>query len=154
MKHLTLQIADVYPLADGQTVQCGPWTLTREHFESALKKVAAASRNVRITPPGYLVRSHPKAQKQADQWPARDWRFYYENLLHRLFPAPAWIYTGGHHLAVHFGPPGTGAVGTGPVSAGNEAGPLLFTLIELKAGDSFRTFQPQKNHEKKNPDPN
>ena len=99
MKHLTLQIADVYPLADGQTVQCGPWTLTREHFESALKKVAAASRNVRITPPGYLVRSHPKALKQADQWPARDWRFYYEKLLCRIFPSPAWIYTGAQKQA-------------------------------------------------------
>ncbi len=131
MKHLQLQIVDLHQFPAGQSLTVGPWTLTRENFEIALNQVAAGCRNVRLTEAGYFIRGR-KSRRRADQWPQHDWRFYYARFLRRIFPAPAWIYTGGHHLAVHFGPPGTGAAGTGPVAAGHEAGPALFRLIEAK----------------------
>ena len=78
-------------------------------------KVQAMCRNVRVTRDGYLRRG-----KRRDQWPADDWRAPYRRALKHVFPN-AWIYRGGHHLAVHASPP--------PAFA-PEAGPCLFRICE------------------------
>lgn len=88
-----------------------------------LAKMQAAVRRVRLTEGGYLVRG-----QRADDWPGKDWRHFYEKLLAKVFPH-AWIYRGGHHIAVHASPPTPGKCWSEP---GGEAGRCLFRVLETK----------------------
>lgn len=93
-----------------------------------VSRVLAVCRNVRLTPSGYLI--HKTANgKKADYWPAKDWRFFYKKSLQKLFP-DAWIYTGGHHIAVHASPPSNPKATWG--EPGGQAGSCLFRIIEVQ----------------------
>ena len=85
-------------------------------------KIQAACRNVKLSRSGYFVRG-----KRRDNWPANDWRSYYEKLMRKLFPN-GWVYRGGHHVAVHASPPAQ------PKRSWSEpdgrAGRLLFIIKE------------------------
>lgn len=89
-------------------------------------KIEAICRNVRITEGGYLYRA-----KTPDDWAGRDWRFFYEKLLQRMFPA-GWIYCGGHHLAAHASPPPNPRVSRMDDPVAGQAGRCLFRIIEAK----------------------
>ena len=88
-----------------------------------VRQVQAACRNVRLTRSGYLRRG----QQRRDDWPAHDWRHYYAQFLRKLFPH-AWVYQGGHHLAVHAYPPAAPRLCR--PAPGAQAGRRLFAIVE------------------------
>lgn len=87
-----------------------------------LARLQAVVRRVRLTEGGYLVRRFGP-----DDWPGHDWRHFYERLMAKLFPH-AWIYRGGHHLAVHASPPPEPERCWG--EPGGSAGRCLFRILE------------------------
>ena len=129
MKLLALQITDV-------SLRCQPVTndpdlclsreeiLRRELHAIQLHKLALTIRNVRLTESGYFKRRTkrklPKGFNALLVEPLECWRRRYQILIKKLFPE-AWVYSGGHHLAVH-------EARSGPL-----AGPLLFAVVEISA---------------------
>lgn len=123
MKTFTLELVDLNPDVFEIVPAENPGSVpTGEPLIRQIRQIQAAVRNVRVDSGGYFIR--PRLARRltfVDSWTHR-----FERYLKQRFPSPFWIYRGGHHLAVHFGPPGTGSESITQPSAG----PCLFRLIE------------------------
>ena len=92
-----------------------------------IKKIKAACRSVKLTRNGYFRRRNGRQQ---DCCPDSDWRKFYHRTVKAYFPH-AWVYQGGHHLAVHASAPrGPYFTRKSGVVDDNQAGQCLFRIVE------------------------
>lgn len=72
-----------------------------------VRRIQAATRRVRLDTEGFFRKGgnpckpgNPRTSVKGTE----DWRYSYARMMKRIFPN-AWIYRGGHHLAIHASPP-------------------------------------------------
>jgi hypothetical protein len=118
MKTQTIKLVDYTHNPDQPLNLQDGLQLPADELALRLAKVQAAIRRVHLNSSGYFVRKGKVHSR--GRCAGHNWRTYYEKFLIRLFPAPFWIYRGGHHLAVHTAPPGEDHC----------AGPCIFRLAE------------------------
>jgi hypothetical protein len=99
-----------------------------ETLDSAtVRRLELSVAHVRISESGELLK--PKSEA-----PFGDWRCAYQKWALRLFPN-AWVYRGGHHIAVHASPPKDRSKCWQLAQPGDhhgQAGHCLFRIVEVK----------------------
>jgi hypothetical protein len=86
-------------------------------------KITRGIAGVKLDAEGWILRKN-RSRRMVE---LDNWRPVYTRWLQRLFPQ-GWVYAGGRHLSVHASPPPHERGGR----ADNEAGRLLFAIIEAK----------------------